>query len=219
MARASPLRRALLAFYELEEASGTRQDASGNGRHLTDNNTVTMVPGRVGNAAQLTAANSEFLSRTNDLLTGSEWTVSLHLRLDTLAARRGVLSIGNTPLDGTPRILLQANNADLVLYAEGSGNRIVTGTVLVVSTWYHVVLTRDSARNVRGYVNGVERLNTNLAAPAGNAANFYLGSGFSTYHDGQLDQVGIWARVLTAAEATWLYNGGAGRSYAAIATG
>ena len=36
-----PLLTNLEAYYSLEEASGTRADASGNGNTLTDNNTVT----------------------------------------------------------------------------------------------------------------------------------------------------------------------------------
>ena len=34
--------------------------------------------------------------------------------------------------------------------------------------------------------------------------------------DGRLDQVGVWKRVLTADERTWLYNSGNGRSYTEI---
>jgi hypothetical protein len=33
------------------------------------------------------------------------------------------------------------------------------------------------------------------------------------YHDGRIDEVGIWKRVLTAAERTQLYNGGLGYTY------
>jgi hypothetical protein len=33
---------------------------------------------------------------------------------------------------------------------------------------------------------------------------------------GLIDEVGFWKRVLTDAERTWLYNAGAGRSYADI---
>lgn len=42
----------LLAFYPLDEASGTRYDAHGSGLNLTDNNTVTRVPGIVSSRCE-----------------------------------------------------------------------------------------------------------------------------------------------------------------------
>src|SRR5574341_2164717 len=52
----------LISFWELEEASGTRLDATASDNDLTDNNTVTQATGKVGNAAQFTRANTEYLS-------------------------------------------------------------------------------------------------------------------------------------------------------------
>ena len=51
----------LVSWWELDEASGTRNDAHGS-NHLTDGNTVAQVAGKVGNAAQFVAANAESLS-------------------------------------------------------------------------------------------------------------------------------------------------------------
>jgi hypothetical protein len=36
--------------------------------------------------------------------------------------------------------------------------------------------------------------------------------------DGLLDDIGVWKRKLSDTEVTWLYNSGAGRSYAEIVT-
>jgi len=51
----------LVAFWELEEVSGTRVDAHG-ANDLTDNNTVASTTGKVGNCADFEASNSESLS-------------------------------------------------------------------------------------------------------------------------------------------------------------
>ena len=48
----------LIAFWQLEEASGVRYDSEGS-NNLTDNNTVTSATGVVGDAAQFTRSNSE----------------------------------------------------------------------------------------------------------------------------------------------------------------
>jgi len=53
------------------------------------------------------------------------------------------------------------------------------------------------------------------------SAGFSLGRQYDTTSPlgGRLDCVGIWRRKLTSAERTFLYNNGAGRSYAMIAGG
>ncbi len=70
LAFAAPARADLLtdlkAHWKLNEASGARVDSHGS-NDLTDNNTVTQVAGKIGNAAQFTAANSEWLSRGTDV--------------------------------------------------------------------------------------------------------------------------------------------------------
>src|SRR3990167_8248201 len=68
----------LMAYFKLDEASGTRVDSKST-NDLTDNNTVTQAVGKVANAAQFTSANSEYLSigDTLDLSTGDiDFTIS-----------------------------------------------------------------------------------------------------------------------------------------------
>ena len=49
----------LVAYWTLDEASGTRSDSVGSS-DLTDINTVTSAPGILNGAAQFTAANNEY---------------------------------------------------------------------------------------------------------------------------------------------------------------
>ena len=58
-------KRGLVAYWRLDETSGSRLDSSGNGHTLTDNNTVTSGAGKVGTAAVFTRASSERLSRAD----------------------------------------------------------------------------------------------------------------------------------------------------------
>jgi hypothetical protein len=51
----------LIAFWGLEEASGTRNDAHGS-NHLIDNNTVGSATGRVGTCANFDRFTDEHLS-------------------------------------------------------------------------------------------------------------------------------------------------------------
>ena len=85
----------LIGFWELEEASGTRNDSHANALHLTDNATVTSNTGKVGTAGQFTSANSEYLSRANDALlqTGHiAYTFALWFYADSHAANGGLVS-------------------------------------------------------------------------------------------------------------------------------
>ena len=52
----------LVAYWNLNETSGDRADATGNGHTLTDNNTVGYATGKINNAASFVAANSGYLS-------------------------------------------------------------------------------------------------------------------------------------------------------------
>ena len=81
----SPFLSGLIAYWTLDEASGTRVDAHGN-NDLSDNNTVTSTTGKVGDAAAFATANSEYLSRADnaDLSVGNiDFTFDLWLNLST----------------------------------------------------------------------------------------------------------------------------------------
>lgn len=213
----SPLLTDLISFWELEEASGTRNDAHGT-NHLTDNNTVTQAAGKVGNAGQFTAANSEYLSATDNasLRVGSgDFTFCCWAKLDTLSAF-------NT--------LLAKYSSDYWLYlnsAAGTGARlrITSGTeaqgggTVTTATWYFVVGWRDNAAQTLNVQlnNGTVGSIASATPPTDTASAFRIGARSpDLYFDGQIDQVAMWKRVLTTAERTWLYNAGSGRSYADV---
>lgn len=64
----------ILAYWELDEASGTRFDSSPNANHLTDNNTVGQITTAIGDAADFERSNNEYLSRASADLTGLKFT-------------------------------------------------------------------------------------------------------------------------------------------------
>jgi hypothetical protein len=73
----------------------------------------------------------------------------------------------------------------------------------------NVWISRNNAGTVTSALaNGVQDAAFAFNLGAFNAANFL---------NGQIDSAGIWKRTLTAAELTFLWNSGAGRTYAEIA--
>jgi hypothetical protein len=215
----------LVAFWELEEASGQRNDTHGT-NHLTDNNTVTQAAGKVGNAAQFTAANNESLSIADNaaLSVGDiAFTVWGWCYLDSLGVQRVMLckGSGNSAATSEYRVAVNASNA--VTFSVSDGATLTTKTVsvfgaLAASTWYFIECYHDPAADVIGI-----RINNNTAETAAHsvgvqdgAGNVRLGTrpaGDSDFWNGRLDQWGIAKRLLTSGERAAHYNGGAGRAY------
>jgi len=91
---------------------------------------------------------------------------------------------------------------------------------VTTATWY-VVVTYFTAATGIGSISvndGVVDTAAKTGNPGVDNTRFTLGARAAPneFWNGRIDQVGKWDRVLTAAEITYLYNGGAGRSYAEI---
>ncbi len=230
--RRSRLIESAVAFWRMEEASGTRTDATGRGNDLTDNNTVAQAAGRVGNAGQFVAANSEYLSRADnaDLSTGDiDFSVAAWVYLDTKPASfsRGVLTKGG--IDGdqpNDEYGLYYNlTLDLFRFLIANGttfNAVSASSMGSPSTgqWYFLVAWHDSIANTINIQvdDGVVDSVATTIQPQDGAGAFnvgYWGSGAEAgrYMDGRIDAVGKWNRVLSAAERTELYNAGNGKEW------
>jgi hypothetical protein len=85
------------------------------------------------------------------------------------------------------------------------------------NTWYHVVFTFDGSATGKFYVNGT------IVGSGGTYHNnnawtgaLKLGvnsAGNAEFYSGNLDEVYIWSRELTAGEVTSLWNGGSGLTF------
>jgi hypothetical protein len=226
----------LVSVFELEEASGSRADAViATGNTLTDNNTVTQNAGKVGNAAQFTSANSESLSHTDNtsLSTGDiQFTFATWVNFDTAPPAAQAVAVFSK-WEGV------GNNREYALDWAQASNRFrwivdSTGTGATVlsadnfgapstATWYFIVVTHDSVANTITIRvnNGTADSSAYSAGVFDGAANFNIGrfatgGGGEEFLDGKVDQLCFWKRILTAAEMTQMYNGGAGLSYAGM---
>lgn len=218
------LRRGLISYWKLEEASGTRVDSYGT-NDLTDNNTVTQAEGKLGQAAQFTRANSEYLSIADNasLSTGDiDFTMAVWVSPDSLGTGfdRNILSkVLTWATDIEFRLAQYRDDTWQFIVGDASGNNSgnAGGDAVVVSSWALLVAWHDSVNNVVG-------LQVNNAAPRtvsyslgghDSTAAFQLGfgEGADQYYDGRIDAVGFWKRMLTAEERSLLYNHGRGWEY------
>lgn len=233
------LRDNLVSWWELNETSGTRVDAHG-ANNLSDNNTVLYATGKQGNAGDFEATNSEYLSIADASQSGLDLTTTLSLSvwvyLESQPATNGTEVIcgkdGNNTTGRSYSLFYRdvGGTKMLTLFVDKNGgvnasdydflNHNVT---LSNATWYHVVVTWDGAtKTAKFYIDG-----TNVSSPTGTNVGtlhnssepfgigaYYAGASWGGFMDGLIDEVGLWARVLTGAEVTTIYNSGSGLNYA-----
>lgn len=216
----------LISFWELEESSGTRNDSTSSANNLTDNNTVTSTTGLVGTAAVFTAANLESLTRADNasLSTGNiDFTVVFWVKMTT-AASVGLIYKGDST--GIEYAITARSGGQFRLEVDNAAGLVnltpvTTTATYTTGTWYMVEAYHDSVNDIISI-----NINNGTAVTAAyslgswdSGTSFYMGvdADFGDYMNGQLDQVGFWKKILSSTERSFLYNGGAGRTYAEIA--
>jgi hypothetical protein len=220
---------ALTAYWSLEEASGQRNDSVGTS-HLTDVNTVLQAAGIQGNAALFASATSERLSSTDNaaLSVGDiDFTIATWVRLTTLA-NAGIVSKWAA---GQREYTLFYNHNDHVpnarftfgVSADGTAAAILDATTFgapSINTWYFIVVSHSAAGNVTSIQvnNGTADTLSHSGGVFNGTGDFTIGSilGGTFPLNGRIDETALFKSVLTAEQKTWLYNGGAGRSFAEV---
>ena len=215
----------LMAYWKLEEASGSRADVLGVAT-LTDNNSVTSTTGKIGDAAVTT--NTRFLSRAGTAFqfAGVDFTISAWANPTTLvganALGRCVCRCSNGDATGDWILGVTADGGVSGYHwksagTDATGRHITTTTALVsLTTWTHVVFRRSSGTYTI-WTNGVSRVFTDATSSSGfgnvgyQMGRMAAGAGFAW--EGALDETGIWNRGITDAEVASLYNAGAGNQY------
>jgi len=215
----------LVAYWDMDEASGNRADSSGNGYTLIDNATVTSRAGINGLAADFNVS-SEFLDIADnaDLSPSDTMAISAWVYRDTwvtpsdqeFVCTKGssFAIVSHSHAIGLKSWQLWVNQSDSSLKLAASYDAVTSGA------WVHVVGIADGT-TVYIYINGVEGAVT--AAYDGtiidNASAFEVGKSFTSNFDGAIDESALWNGItFTGAAARQafvdaLYNAGTGRFY------
>lgn len=213
----------LVAYWRLEEASGTRYDelsgCGGSGCDLTDNNTVGQAAGILGNAAQFVRANSEYLSANDhaDLSTGNiDFSVAIWVYLDS---KPGLMYIAGKWGTVEEYAINYDTGDDRFHFWISGATRSVTATNYgspPTGQWILVVVWHDATNDQIGIQvnNAANTSATSGTYPADQDSAFSIGARPGVgYLNGRVDSMGFWKKVLTGAERTLLYNSGAGCDY------
>lgn len=222
----------LVAYWRLDEASGSRADAVGSAT-LTDNNTVGSAAGNISAlAAAFVAASSEYLSTTNATAAGTvkgsaSWTLTAWINpTDVLNTRTGACGTFDAAFSGlqcirrAPYVAVDGANADQIYWQFWNDGGTpytaeVTGTSgrTIAGQWSFISCQFDSATGkMRSRTNATASSDVTLSGTFSANAQFDIGRRGSggQYFTGSIAHVGLWSRALTSGELDTLYNSGAG---------
>lgn len=235
----SSLNNGLVAFYNLEEASGTRADAGPYALNLTDNNSTlnqSSVNTQMGKAAAFVRTSNQYLSVSSSKLSfSSAVTFVAWVNMASKPAGNTMGIAGK--LTSTNAINLeygfqytQASDRFFFRTRVNSASVIATANTFGIpstGTWYFLVGIFDGS--ISSGTNVVKMSVNNSAFDTANstatpilnhtsAIPFLIGSESnntgaevsSFAFDGATDGIGVWNRVLTAQEINELYQLGHG---------
>jgi hypothetical protein len=217
----------LLAWWDFEEATGgagtIRYDSHSSNDLTVSNGTVYQVTGQVGFAADSETAAGSFMSRANS-------SNDLEMRIGGFSCA-GWIKTPSTWAAATYQPFIYrgfgyfSGNTDYALARTNSTNKLTWfvpdasavdysvswSAGLSTNTWYFVYAEYEGSGNTLGISLNNGTLQT-AAGPAtvrdaGSSGDFvfdyWFGSG-SWFGKGRYDSVGVWSRVLTTDERTWL---------------
>lgn len=221
----------LVAFWEFEESSGTRNDSKGANHLTTITGTLTRVSGMHGGYAMHMASGAE-VSRadTADLSIGNtdSFTITFWVKPATgsiadgndnyiVAKDSGSAGSYNVVLKTNYRLsfLIFSSNWGAVDVANTANNSIVENAWQFCACWFDAAAGKIYAQ----VNNGTIAEATKAATYTDNSDLFILGSASADFgFVGDLDDMGFWRRALSADDRTALYNAGAGLPYASFTT-
>ena len=190
--------------------AATTVDKSGNGNTGTltgMTQSIATTPGKIGQGLRFDGVNDHVVIPDSTSIDNANWTVSTWFKVrgsNFPPSNHSVIFERINGLTVEYNTYISAGSNVLTTYA---GNSPSSGlTVLLSERWYHLVLYFDGT-NLRMYLNGNLEINTTRTIPVSNA-NIYLGSrnGNQFPFAGDIDDVRIYNRALSAAEITALYN-------------
>jgi hypothetical protein len=219
------LNTSLIAYWKLDEASGTRADSEGTGtpQDLTENGTIGNAAAVISNGAVIDT--SEWLSRADsaDLSVGNiDFSIAAWCYITSVSGGQKYF-VGKWGGAGAREYLLYYDNGSerfRFIVSDGSSNGEAIANnfgVPTINTYYLVIGYHDSVNNVVGISVNAGTPNTTAwtTGSIDSTTGFAIGAldaatNPSLSQNGRQDETGFWKKVLSGAEITALYNGGAG---------
>lgn len=222
----------LVSHWKLDEESGTRLDSHGS-NHLSDNNTVTSVAGKLGNAAEFVAVNAERLSIDDnaDLSLGADsafsvvcWAYCIEdgsISYDRALAGHGKTMPGGTgmawALDYTAsatnrRLQFNVSNGTASALAEIQSNPLGDEGWHLIIGWHDPDADKVCIQIDNGTPDETDWSGGTMDATTGFCIGRW-GTQSAYRWNGGIDSFSFFKRVLTSGERSALWNSGNGLDY------
>lgn len=232
----STLNNGIVSFWNLGEASGAIRADSAGVNNLTNNNGVTQVAGKLGNASGFDPALSQTLNVADNasLQFNTQQTIAGWIYWNDIIGAQ--ITFFNKYVFGGAfsydfRLVRSGVGTAYLMFIIPSdataqtprGDTIGSG-IITSNTWMHVAAVFDGSGSTNSdrlkiYINGVPSTLTFFGTIPSqiplSVADIVFGNwpGQSRYWDGRLDAFGLWSRALSSSEISLLYNGGVGVEY------
>jgi hypothetical protein len=219
-----PLLDRIQAYYPLNDTSNNIVDVTGNGRNGVNDGATPLQAGKIGTCYYFNDANFDniYVAKGITTQTGISFTCwfnwggdNTHFNTFFLVNYQGRRIPFNWLFYGSNRINFESSNSVTGDF-EWIQSAIYTPPI---NTWVHLTITHNyNLGQIIFYINGgvLSLLSYPRIKPyPHNNSRYWIGS-YSNYSypfDGYLDEVGIWAKALTSADISRLYNNGDGLTY------
>src|ERR1700728_588737 len=207
----------LTAYYNFNQSSGNPTDSSGNGLTLTNNGATFGSSYGIINNGLLFAAGNYLGSNSSSLFNTTSISYSAWVKTTDTTNPQKTIIINSTGGGGWQwYINYDGTHFQQKLDVQGIIN-IGTGNnnaALGSGSWTHIAVTYNSSTGaLQFYTNGVaDGSATNIQSQSYGA--FQIGFNASNQkYIGDMDEVGVWSRILSSSEISQLYNGGFGLTY------
>lgn len=219
----------LIAYWKFDETSGNRYDSVA-GRVMVPQGDVTVAPGLIGNAAWPNQGDSPLTYfHAGDLTPVGDMTWVFWFMVPTVegyAASGTILDLqtfggtdsnftftisGGGPVFGN--VFLRGR---LIDPQTGLRESVTAQSGSISEDVFHMfVIQINTALRVvdLSIDNGPFQESAPLTSPVSASAGDLLVLDAPSPTEQYIDEMGVWGRLLTADELTYLYNGGAGRTY------
>jgi hypothetical protein len=210
---ADPSTSGLLGYWSLDDGvASSTTDSSGNGYTGTLNGTVSWIAGHTGtNAASFSSSTNEYISISNDVVTGTSATSTLTVSAWIYMSGFGGSNAGK--VFSNSKSLIQSASTNRISFSNDGGTTLALTASNAVpwQTWTHVVATRNISGQINWYINGSSNGTANQnGGYMATGTSLYIGNrpnGSATQAwAGYIDDFRIYNRVLTGGEITDLYT-------------
>jgi hypothetical protein len=200
-------------YWQLEEASGTRDDFIGS-TDLAATSTTGNAAGKNNNAASFTWNGINFgnLNGTTDISVPSAYTFSGWFKFSDTGANQILRIEGETTGSGIIIGIKYSASADEISFSYQEEGLLTFG--ITPDTGWHYIAVTASGTTVIIYLDG-----SSVATDTGATIDFAdwgstvftaVNSGAMSGTVGLIDEVGFWPEALSPSQISDLYNGGTG---------